>query len=120
MENIGQKNLLRPATAKLVARLLVPLLDSGVVGGDEYSLITSNLNHLAKHGTPSPAIQPKLIDPQEAAELLAISYSQFRALEKEGAFPFRRRMVGGKTVRYLNLDIINYMLTESEVAVEEA
>ncbi len=111
---------LRPATAKLVARLLAPLLDSGVVSGDEYSLITSNLNHLAKHGTPAPAIQPKLIDPQEAAALLSISYSQFRALEKEGAFPFSRRMVGGKTVRYLNLDIINYMLVETKVANEEA
>ena len=46
---------------------------------------------------------------QEAAEMLAISYSQFRALEKEGAFPFRRKLVGNKTVRYRNTDIYDYI-----------
>ena len=50
---------------------------------------------------------------EELAEMLSVSYSQFRTLEKEGAFPFRRRMIGGKTVRYLNKDIIDYMLVGS-------
>ena len=28
-------------------------------------------------------------------------------------FPFRRRMIGGKTVRYLNTEILDYMLVGS-------
>ena len=41
--------------------------------------------------------------------MLGVSHSQFRALEHEGAFPFKRRTVGGRTVRYKNTDIISYM-----------
>ncbi len=62
-----------------------------------------------KSGEPLQVIKPKLLTPQEAAEMLAISYSQFRALEKEGAFPFRRKLVGNKTVRYRNTDIYDYI-----------
>ena len=107
------QNRIRPQTTKLVCRLIAPLLDSGVVTADELSIIRGNLNALAKTGELVPAIAPKLLTGQEAAEMLSISYSQFRALEREGAFPFRRRMIGGKTVRYLNTDILDYMLVGS-------
>ena len=40
---------------------------------------------------------------------LGVSHSQFRALEHEGAFPFKRRTVGGRTVRFKNTEIIAYM-----------
>lgn len=103
------KIIIRPATVNLLARLIFPLTDSGLISGPEYEEIVSNLRHLSRHGTPIPAIPTKLIPPQEVAELLSISYSQFRALEKEGAFPFQRRMIGGKTVRYLNTEIVSYM-----------
>ena len=120
---------LRLQTAHLTCHLLAPLLDSGfvqlligtgVVTTGELSLIRRNLTALAKTGELAPAIVPRLITGQEAAEMLAISYSQFRALEKEGVFPFRRRLIGGKTVRYLNTDIIDYMLVGAvETASEE-
>ena len=103
------QNTLRPATVKLVSRLLIPLMDSGTVTNREYKIIAANLSHLAKHGEPMPAILPKLITSQEAAEMLGVSHSQFRALEHEGLFPFRRRSVGGRTVRYKNTDVIAYM-----------
>ena len=100
---------IRPATARLTARLLAPLLDSGLVTADELAAIRNALTALTK-ADPTPPVAPKLIRPQEAAELLSVSYSQFRALEKEGAFPFRRRLVGNKTVRYLNVEVISYMI----------
>ena len=100
---------LRPATVKLISRLLIPLMDSGIVTNREYQTIAANLSHLAKHGEPMPAILPKLITSQEAAEMLGVSHSQFRALEHEGAFPFKRRTVGGRTVRFKNTEIIAYM-----------
>lgn len=100
---------LRPQTARLVCRLAAALLDSGTVTVEELNLIKKHLNSLVKIGELAPAIAPKLLTPQEAAEILAISYSQFRALEKEGAFPFRRKLVGNKTVRYRNTDIYDYI-----------
>lgn len=104
-----QKNILRPVTVDLIGRIIQPLTDSGLVTCSEYSVVVSNLKYLAKHGVLKPAIMPKLISPQEAAEMLGISYSQFRALEAEGAFPFKRKLVGSKTVRYRNTDIISYI-----------
>ena len=100
---------LRPCTVALVKRLLVPLMTYGVVTNKELQLITENLAHLAKHGTPQPAIPPKLITGQEAADLMSISYSQFREMERNHEFPFKRRSVGKRTVRFLNTDVIKFI-----------
>ena len=118
--NERTRNILRPQTAHLTCRLLAPLMDSGLVTVSELTIIRKNLMALAKTGELAPVIDPKLLTPQEAAEMLAISYSQFRALEKEGAFPFRRRMIGGKTVRYLNTDLIDYLVVGSIAKTSEA
>ena len=104
---------LRLQTVYLACRLLAQLLDSGLVTSGELSIIRRNLTALAKTGELAPVIPPRLITGPEAAEMLSVSYSQFRAPEKEGAFPFRRRMIGGKTVRYLNKDILDYAQTGS-------
>ena len=96
-------------TAKLVSRLAAALLDSGTVSQSEYDVIRRNLNSLAKTGELALPIESKLLTPQEVAELLAISYSQFRALEKENVFSFKRVMIGSKTVRYRNTDVIRYI-----------
>ena len=84
-------------------------MDSGILNNKEYDTIVMNLAYLAKYGKQMPTIIPKLISGKDASALLSISYSQFRILEKEGAFPFSRRMVGSKTVRYKNTDIYDYM-----------
>ena len=113
MPDTAQNKTIRLQTVRLTCRLLAPLIDSGLVTVHEFSIIRKNLTALAKTGELTPAIAPRLLTGQEAAEMLSISYSQFRALEREGAFPFRRRMIGGKTVRYLNTDILDYMLVGS-------
>ena len=113
MTENGTPQKLRPQTARLACRLLEPLMDSGVVTAGELTIIRKNLTALAKTGELAPVIAPKLITPQEAAEMLSISYSQFRMLEKEGDFPFRRRMIGGKTVRYLSTEIYDYLVVGS-------
>lgn len=100
---------LRPQTARLVCRLASVLLDSGTITVEEYNIISRNLHALAKTGELAPAIVPKLLTQQEVAEMLAIAGSQFRKLEKEGIFPFRRKLVGNKTVRYRNTDIYDYI-----------
>ena len=114
-----QSQVLRRQTVRLTCRLLAPLLDSGLVTATEYSIIQRNLNSLVKNGELQPAMPVKLITPQEAAEMLAISYSQFRALEKEGIFPFQRKLIGGKTVRFRNLDVINYIMEENQIPKKE-
>lgn len=104
-----QNQVLRPQTARLVCRLASVLLDSGTITVEEYNIISRNLHALAKTGELAPAIVPKLLTQQEVAEMLAIAGSQFRKLEKEGIFPFRRKLVGNKTVRYRNTDIYDYI-----------
>lgn len=110
---------LRPDTVRLLSQIVKPLTASGLVTCAEFDTIFSSLNHLAKHGEPKQQIVPKFLTPQEVAELLAISYSQFRSLEKEGIFPFKRRLVGSKNVRYLNTEVFNYMLNNDEVVYQK-
>lgn len=109
---IKANNRIRPMTARLVSRLASVLLDSGSLTQSEYDVIKRNLNSLAKTGELALPIESKMLTPQEVAELLAISYSQFRALEKEDVFPFKRVMIGSKTVRYRNSDVIKYIETD--------
>ena len=70
---IKANNRIRPMTAKLVSRLAAALLDSGTVSQSEYDVIRRNLNSLAKTGELALPIEPKLLTPQEVAELLAIN-----------------------------------------------
>ena len=114
--SLSTEKKLRPQIAQLACNLLAQLISFGLVYPEEYAIIKRNLNHLAKNGELPPAVPHKLITPQEASELLGISYSQFRQLEKEGAFEghFKRRMVGNKTVRYYLPDIVAYMQMEEK------
>lgn len=109
-----QNLVLRPTTAKLVARIVALLTDFGLVTTREYQTIAATLNHLARHGTPLPAVQRRLIRAREAAELFDISYSEFRKIEK--TLPLRRRTIG-KSVRYYLPEIV--LLLESEVLTKE-
>jgi predicted DNA-binding transcriptional regulator AlpA len=110
---MNAKSQIRPRTVKLIARLLSPLSDEGIISVPEEREIISNLKHLSERGELIPNIMPKLIDQTEAAELLGISLANFKKLEREGAFSFNRRMVGS-SVRYRNLDVIKYLMTETE------
>jgi predicted DNA-binding transcriptional regulator AlpA len=100
---------LRPKTVKLLSRLIKPWVDEGIILVSEQQIINSNLKHIADKGTLAPAVTSKLIDQREAAEMLGLGHSNFKKLEKEDAFPFKRKMVGS-AVRYRNIDIINYIL----------
>ena len=100
---------LRPVTVKLIMRLIAPLLDSGLVTNTEYSAISKSLTYLAKKGEEIPPVPPKLLTGPEAAEVLGISFSQFRTLLREGTLPLTRRVVGGRNVRFLNLEIYAYI-----------
>ena len=109
---INANNRIKPMTAQMISRLAAVLLDSGSLTQYEYDVIRRNLNSLAKTGELALPIESKMLTPQEVAELLAISYSQFRSLEKENVFPFKRVMIGSKTVRYRNSDVIKYIETD--------
>ena len=100
----------RESTVKLLRRMLSPLLEIGVISRDEFDLLFSCLGSLAKTGKPPPEVTPKLIRGPEAAELLSISYAEFRKLAAEGVFPFKRR-VFGKNVRFYYPEIVEYMLS---------
>ena len=102
------------STVKLVGRLLSPIVERGVISQPEYNELMANLRHLSQKGELIPDILPKLIDQKQAAELLGVSFSHFRNLERDGTFPFRRRMVG-TAVRYRNTDVIQYLLNLPEI-----
>ena len=103
------KSPVRFSTVKLIRRLLQPIAETGVISFPELNNILANLKHLAKKGELLPAIEPRLLDTEEAARMIGICPSNFRNLERDGHFPFRRKMIGSR-VKYYNIDIINYIL----------
>ncbi len=100
---------IRPKIVKLISRLLRPLTEEGVLSVSEEKEILTNLKHLADKGTLAPPIVPKLVDMNQAAEMLGIGISNFKKLERDGAFPFKRRLVGS-SVRFRNTDIIEFIM----------
>ena len=102
---------IRPKTVQLIAKVPRPWADEGVIPVPEYNALIAHAKYLAEHGVARPAIMPKLIMQEEAAAMLCVGLSNFKKLEKEGAFPFARRMLGGG-VRYGNLDVIDFILQE--------
>lgn len=107
-----RNSMLRPRTVKLIARIMKPLVDEGVILVSEEQFVSANLKNLANNGRLMPAVVPKLINPREAAEMLGLGYSNFKKLEKGKAFPFNRRMVGS-SVRYRNIDIVEYIMADN-------
>ena len=107
------KTQLRPRTVKLVARILKPFVDEGVILVSEEQEMLKNLRHLAEKGSLAPVIVPKLVDQREAAVMLGIGYSNFKKLEKDGVFPFKRRMISS-AIRFRNTDIIDFIMVEDE------
>ena len=100
-------------TVRFFKRIMRPIAEEGIISLPEYNEAISQLTSLAEHGIPKPAVIPKLLDQQEVAEMLGISHSNFKKLEAEGTFPFKRKMVGS-AVRYRNTDVIDYIVS-SEV-----
>jgi len=113
--NMNTKSPVRSKTVRLISRLLTPIVDEGIISVPEYNNIISNLKSLAEKGSLCPQITPKLIDQTEAGNMLGISLANFKAQERAGAFPFKRKMVGS-SVRYRNTDIIAYIMSESNDA----
>lgn len=105
---MNSKTTFRESTVKLLRRVLTPLLEYGLISRDEFDLMFTYLGSLAKTGKPPPEVTPKFIRGPEVAELLAICYAEFRKLEAEGVFPFKRRAFG-KNVRYFYPDIVEFM-----------
>ncbi len=103
----------RNTTVKLIGRILQPISETGTITYPELNEIMSNLRNLAQKGELLPDVIPKLIDQRDAAQMLGISFAYFRNLEREGFFPFKRRMVG-TAVRYYNTDIQKYILSLPE------
>ena len=106
---------IKGTTVNLIAKLLHPLAEAGVLSIPEEREIVAQLRNLAKNGETIPAVLPKLIDQPEAAEMLGISLANFKKLERNGAFPFRRKKIG-TAVRYRNSDIIKFILTEEDLS----
>ena len=57
----------------------------------------------------------KLLHPLTESNLtmLGISLANFKRLEREGYFPFKRKMVG-TSVRYRNTDLTRYILSHDD------
>ncbi len=107
----ARPSAIRPATVRLLAKLMNPLADAGIIQVPEMREIVAQLRHLAVEGRPMPAVAPRLLNQEEAADMLGIGLSHFKKLEKDGHFPFKRKMVG-TSVRFRNLDLLDFMLTD--------
>lgn len=107
---------IRLKTVKIISQLLKPLVSEDVVLVSEEQAIISNLKHLAEKGELVPPVIPKLIDQRQAAEMLGLSLSNFKKIEREGGFPFKRKRVGS-SVRYRNTDITTFILA-ADIATE--
>lgn len=106
-------NNLRMSTVRWLGRHLAIDLDLGALTVSEYTLIMKTLRAVAKKGNAmEPDIPIRLVDAKEAADILGISYSQFRALEFEGVLRIPRKMLGRKTVRYRIIDINNFIMSD--------
>ena len=97
-------------TVRMFKRIMRPVAEEGIIPLPEFNEVISQLTSLAEHGNPKPVIIPRLIDMKEASEILGIGLSNFKRLEAEGAFPFRRKMVGS-SVRYRNTDLYEFLLS---------
>jgi predicted DNA-binding transcriptional regulator AlpA len=89
-----------------------PLVEEGIILVSEEQIVISNLRNLANKGRLMPPVVPKLVSQREAAEMLGLGYSNFKKLEKEETFPFHRRMVGS-SVRYRNIDTVEYIMADN-------
>ena len=112
------KELLRPKTVKLIHRIMLPWIEEGVIARVEANHIISNLKHLIKHNELIPAIAPKLLTKQEVADMLGLGLSNFKHLEKNGVFPFKRKTIGG-SVRYNNISVIEYVMSSDDECIEK-
>lgn len=96
-------------TVRMIKRIMRPIAEEGIIPLPEYNEAISQLTSLAEHGKQKPVIIPRLVDMKEAAEILGVGLSNFKRLEAENAFPFKRKMVGS-SVRYRNTDLYEYLL----------
>ena len=98
-------------TVRMFKRIMRPVAEEGIIPLPEFNEVISQLTSLAEHGKPKPVIIPRLVDMREASEILGIGLSNFKKLEGENAFPFKRKMVG-TSVRYRNTDLYEFLLSE--------
>ncbi len=110
---IIMKTNIRPQTVRLIKRILTPLADEGLIFVPELNDIIGNLKHVSEKGELLPPIMPKLLTQEDAAAMLGVGLSNFKKLERENAFSFKRKMVG-TSVRYRNIDIISYILASDD------
>lgn len=113
MDNTKFRSAITERTIHLVKRILYPWEAEGILSRNEYNEIMLNLKYLSRKGTLYPVVVPKLVNQPEAAEMLSISLANFKKLEREGHFPFHRKMVGS-SVRYRNLDIIKFIMEDED------
>ena len=100
-------------TVRMFKRIMRPIAEEGIISLPEYNEAISQLISLAEHGTLKPIIVPRLITQKETAEMLGIGLSNFKKLESEGAFPFKRKMIGS-AVRYRNTEVAEYIFEDDK------
>ena len=97
----------------LILRVARIFVEEGNLAQTDYNTIAEQLKHLAKTGTPKPAITPRLLSSAEAADLLGLGLSNFKKIEH--TLPFKRRMVGG-SVKFCNVDVYTYIIGASSAS----
>ena len=102
---------IRPSTAKLVAKLIYPLTDSGVITIPEYREISAQLKHLAAKGELMPAIEPRLMNTAETAAALGIGVSNLKKMLRDGTLDLPKRRIG-TAVRFRSTDVTRLIMSD--------
>ena len=81
----NEKRVIRPSIMPAIRKMLQIYMEHGIVTVDEYNTIVSELGYIAKHGERKPAVTPRLVTPQVAAEMLSFSLNVAPALSVPNA-----------------------------------
>ena len=99
---------IRFQTVRLVKRVLSPWMEEGIISNPEYREIIHQLKHLSEKGRLAPEVPNRVIKRPELAEILGLSLSNLKKLEKEGHINIPILRVG-RSIRYRLHDAFRFI-----------
>ncbi len=104
---------IRKNSSKLLVDITRSLFNQGILPLGEFAEIRDAITSLAVTLPKPTTVEEKFLTGPEVAAKLGISFSQFKQLLSEGAFPFKRHFVGKKSSRFLLSEVLHYMAVTS-------
>lgn len=107
-------------TVAVVVALLKTLVKYNVIAPCELRCIEKALTKIAEEGEEPKVEKPRFLERKDVSEMLKLKEKEFARLEREGKFPFKPKYISERTIRYLESEVIDYMLTTEEESATAA